>query len=82
MLQRCLIYPSSIMQTHIPVKNCGYIAMSFHTVINCRLCAYIQYIEHGFIGFLTHAAFRVIMYSKYFCLVILIVHGLGLSGYY
>ena len=70
------------MLTDIPVKNCGYIVVSFQEAVVSQFWAHIQQIGHSFIGFHTHAAFGVMIYSKYLCLVILSVQSLVLSSYY
>ena len=71
-----------IMLTCIPVKNCGYIVVSFQVVVSNKFLSHIPYIEHGFIGLLTHAAFGVLISSKYLCMPILSVQSLGLRGCY
>ena len=70
------------MLTYIPVKNSGYIAVSIQVHVSSKSWEHIHYIEYGFTGFLTHATFRVIIYIKYLCLVIINVLGLVLSGSY
>ena len=65
MSTRCLTCLNSIMLTHIPLKNCDYIAMSFQVVVGSQFLAHIQYFEYSFIGFLTHAAFRVIFVPNF-----------------
>ena len=60
--------------TCIPVKNCGYVFASFQAVVSSNLLgAHIQHMGHSFIGFLTHAAFGVPIYSKYLYMAILSV---------
>ena len=72
----------SIMLTYIHVKNCGYIVAYFQVVVSRQFLAYIQYMGHSFIGFLTLTAFGVFIYCKYLCLVMLSVQSLVLSGCY
>ena len=58
------------MLTYIPMENCGYIVVSHHVGVCSQLWAHILYMGHGFISLFTHAAFGVMIYSKYLCLVI------------
>ena len=76
MFSRCLTCLNPIMLTFIPVRNCGYTYVSFQVVVGSQFWAHIQYMGHSFIGFLTHALFEVLIYSKYLCLVILSVESL------
>ena len=64
-------YLIPIMLTSILVNNCGYIIVSFQVVDRSLFWARIQHTGHGFIDFLTYAAFGVLTYSKNLCLVIL-----------
>ena len=73
---------NSIALTYIPVKNCGYIVVSFQVVVGNQIGAHIQYIGHGFIASLTHTAFGVLIYFKYLCFVILNVQLIVLCGRY
>ena len=49
--------------------------MSFQVVTSSQLWTHSQYMGNGFIGFLTHTAFGVLIYSKYLCLVIISVQA-------
>ena len=80
MFPRCLTCLNPIMLTCIPAKNCSYNVVSFQVDASSQFWAHIQYMGHSFVGFLTHAAFGVKIYSKYLSLVILIVQSLVLSG--
>ena len=60
---------NAVMQAYIPVKNCDYIILLFHVFVSIQFWSNISHIEHGFSGLLTPTAFRVIIYSKYLCLL-------------
>ena len=53
-----------IVLTYFPVTNCAYIVVPVQEVAGSHFLARIQYMGYGFIGLLTQAAFRVIIYSK------------------
>ena len=65
MFPRCLTCINPIILTYIPVKNCGIIVASFQVVVSSQFSAHIQYMGNGLMGFLTHATFGVLIYSKY-----------------
>ena len=70
------------VMTYIPVKYSGYIDVSFQIVASCQFWAHIQFVGYGFIGLLAHAAFGVMIYSTYLCLVILSVNSLAMRDCY
>ena len=71
-----------IMLTYIPVSNCGNIVVCFQLIACSQFVAHIQYMRQHFIGFITHAAFGIFIYSNYLCLLTISVKSLVLSGCY